>query len=98
MSLALDMEDVAQLAERRPVEANVAGSFPVILPKKSLLLEALFYFEINATTPKMMMTAPEIRLIHAMRVAVRRSRIKPTPIKNFAQEKFPVFSHIPVCL
>jgi hypothetical protein len=27
------MEDVAQLAERRPVEANVAGSFPVILPK-----------------------------------------------------------------
>ncbi len=28
------LEDVAQLAERRPVEANVAGSFPVILPKK----------------------------------------------------------------
>ena len=27
------LEDVAQLAERRPVEANVAGSFPVILPK-----------------------------------------------------------------
>ncbi len=30
---ASNMEDVAQLAERRPVEANVAGSFPVILPK-----------------------------------------------------------------
>ncbi len=34
MALASNMEDVAQLAERRPVEANVAGSFPVILPKK----------------------------------------------------------------
>ncbi len=30
----LSTEDVAQLAERRPVEANVAGSFPVILPQK----------------------------------------------------------------
>lgn len=30
----LSLEDVAQLAERRPVEANVAGSCPVILPFK----------------------------------------------------------------
>ena len=28
------MVPVAQLAERRPVEANVAGSFPVRHPKK----------------------------------------------------------------
>jgi hypothetical protein len=44
MSLASNMEDVAQLAERRPVEANVAGSFPVILPKESFFHNQTTFF------------------------------------------------------
>ena len=38
------MVAVAQLAERRPVEANVAGSFPVSHPNRPRV-RAVFYYD-----------------------------------------------------